>query len=68
VNTINVSFVDLSGLDRIGFTFLLAMRDLDAALDPQWHLRMSLGASPAPPPFAVLPVGGGLIAIVRKPA
>lgn len=63
--TISVSFVDHTGLDRSGLSYIAAMRDLHRALDSCWGLRQLLGPSLAPEPFTVTPLGGGLYAVTK---
>lgn len=63
---IGFSVIDLSALDRQRLSYIVAMRDIHQLLDPHWALRQYLGASLAPAPVRLLPLGDNVFLVAAK--
>jgi hypothetical protein len=61
-----VSFIDHSAIEGLWPHSQKAWRDMHLQLDDYAFLRMSMGNALRPPDCRLLPLGGGLLAVVRR--
>lgn len=61
---LQVSYIDLSNVPTVGLEYVRALMHIHRAIDPHHGLRMMFGKSLCPARVILVPLGGGLLALL----